>query len=93
MLETLRPTGPHDLHVGTKITSYRLGPGGDPTHHVQVRPRWEPVSPCPGVAQVKTRVNRSGWVTVSEQYNHILMLPRWVPETPGPGEAQVGPET
>ena len=23
MLETLRPTGPHDLHVGTRITSYR----------------------------------------------------------------------
>ena len=65
----------------------------DPTHHVQVRPRWEPVSKYPGVAQVKTRVNRSGWVTVSEQYNHILMLPRWVPETPGPVEAQVGPET
>ena len=45
------------------------------------------------VAQVKTRVNRSGWVTVSEQCNHILMLPRWLTETPGPGEAQVGPET
>ena len=61
---------------------------------------WERESPGPGetqvgtgVAQVKTRVNRSGWVTVSEQCNHILMLPRWVPETPGPGEAQVGPET
>ena len=92
-LETLQPPDPHDVHVGTRITSYRRGPGGDPTHHVQVRPRWEPVSRCPGVAQVKTRVNRSGWVTVSEQCNHILMLPRWVPETPGPGEAQVGPET
>ena len=45
------------------------------------------------MAQVKTRVNRSGLVTVSEQCNHILMLPRWVPETPYPGEAQVGPET
>ena len=42
---------------------------------------------------MKTRVNKSGWVTVSEQCNHILMVPRWVPETPGPGEAQVGPET
>ena len=65
----------------------------DPTQHVQVRPRWEPVSTCPGVAQVKTRDNRSGWVTVSEQGHHILMLPRWVPETQGPGEAQVGLET
>ena len=64
----------------------------DPTHHVQVRPRWEPVSKCPGVAQVKTRVNRTGWDTVSEQCNRILMLPRWVPETPGTGEAQMGPE-
>ena len=45
------------------------------------------------MAQVKTRVNRSSWVTVSEQCNHILMLPRWVPETPGPGEAQVEPES
>ena len=54
---------------------------------------WEPVPPHPGVAQVKTRVNRSGWVTVSEQCNNILMLPRWVTETPGPGEAQVGQET
>ena len=43
--------------------------------------------------EVKTRDNRSGGVTVSEQCNDILMLPRWVPETPGPGEAQVGPET
>ena len=51
------------------------------------------MSTCPGVAKVKTRVNRSVWVTVSEQCNRILMLPRWVPETPGPGEAQVGPET
>ena len=34
-----------------------------------------------GVAQVKTRVNRSVWVTVSEQCNHILKLPRWGPET------------
>ena len=51
------------------------------------------MSPFPGVAQVKTRVNSSGWVTVSEQCNHILMLPRWVPETPGPGEDQVGLET
>ena len=59
------------------------------THNVQVRPMWEPLSPCPVVAQVKTRVNRSGWVTDSEQCNHILMLPRWVPETPGPGEAHV----
>ena len=42
---------------------------------------------------MKTGVNRSGWVTVSEHYNHILMLHRWVPETTGPGEAQVGPET
>ena len=42
---------------------------------------------------MKTGVNRSGWVTVSEQCNHILMLPRWVPETTGPGESQVGPET
>ena len=42
---------------------------------------------------MKTRVNRSGWVTDSEQCNHILMLPRWVPETPGPGEAQVEPES
>ena len=42
---------------------------------------------------MKTRVDRSGWVTVSVQCNHILILPRWVPETPGPGEAQVGPET
>ena len=48
---------------------------------------------CPGETQVKTRVNRSGWVTVSEQYNHILILPRWVAETPGPGEAQMGLET
>ena len=40
---------------------------------------------------MKTRVNRSGWVTVSEQCNRILMLPRWEPETPGPGEAQVEP--
>ena len=47
------------------------------------------MSPCPVVAQVKTRINRSGWVTVSEQGHHILMLPRWVPETQGPGEAQV----
>ena len=46
------------------------------------------MSPCLGVAQVKTGVNRSGWVTVSEQYKHILMLPKWVPETPGPGEAR-----
>ena len=46
------------------------------------------MSPCPGVALVKTRVNRSGWVTVSEQCNHILMLPWWVPEIPGPGEGQ-----
>ena len=53
----------------------------------------EPVSPCPGVAQVKTGVNKSGWVTISEQCNHILMLPRWVPEIPCPGVAQVGPET
>ena len=53
--------------------------GGDPTHHVQVRPRWEPVSPCPGVAQVNARVNRSRWFTVIEQCYHILMLPRWVP--------------
>ena len=60
--------------------------------HVHVRPKREPVPPCPGVAQVKTRVNRSGWVTVSEECNHILMLPRWVPETTGPGEAEVGPE-
>ena len=52
-----------------------------------------PVSPCPGVPQEKTTVNKSGWVTVSEQCNHILMLPRWGPETPGPGEAQVGQET
>ena len=51
------------------------------------------MSPCPGVAQVKSRVNRSGWVTVSEECNHILMLPRLVPETTGPGESQVGPET
>ena len=58
-----------------------------------MRPKWEPVSPCPGVTQVKTGVNKSGWVTVSEQCNHILMLPRWVPETTGPGEAQVGKET
>ena len=65
----------------------------DATHHVQVRPRWEPGSPCPGVAQVNARVNRSGWVTVSEQCNHILMLPRWVLETPGPGEAQMGPQS
>ena len=65
----------------------------DPTHHVQVRPRWEPVSPCPGVPQVKTGVNRSGWVTVSEQCNDILMLHRWVPETPGPGDPEKGPET
>ena len=79
MLETLQPPGPHDVHVGTRITSYRGGPGGDPTHHVQVRPRWEPVSPCPRVAQVKARVNRSRWVTVIEQCNLILMLPRWVP--------------
>ena len=93
MLETLRPTGPHDIHVGTRITSYRLGPGGELTHNFQVRHRWERVSPCPGVAQVKTRVNRSGWVTVSEQCNHILMLPRWVRETPGPGEAHVRTET
>ena len=92
-LETLQPPGPHDVHVGTRITSYRGTPVVDATHHVQVRPRWEPVSTCPGVAQVKTRVNRSGWVTVSEQCNRILMLPRWVPETPGPGEAQFGPET
>ena len=42
---------------------------------------------------MKTGVNKSGWVTVSEQCNHILMLPRWVPETTGPGEAQVGKET
>ena len=27
------------------------------------------------MAQVKTRVNRSGWVTVSEQCNHVLILP------------------
>ena len=53
----------------------------------------EPMSPCPGVAQVKTRVNRSGWVTVSEQCNHILMLPKWVRETPSLGEAQVRQET
>ena len=46
------------------------------------------MSPCPGVAQVKTGVNRSGWVTVSEQYKQILMLRKWVPETPGPGEAR-----
>ena len=58
-----------------------------------MRPKWEPVSPCPGVAQVKTRVNTSGKVTVSEQCNHMLILPWWVPESPGPGEAQVGPET
>ena len=66
---------------------------------------WGSDSPCPGesqvgtsvtmsgVAHVKTRVNRFGLVTDSEQGNHILMLPRWVPETPGPGEAQVGPES
>ncbi len=66
---------------------------------------WGSESPCPGetqvgtsvtmssVAQVNTRVNRSGCVIVSEQFNNILMLPRRVPETPGPGEAQVGPET
>ena len=60
---------------------------------MSTRPRCEPVSPCAGVAQVKTRVDRSGWVTVSVQYNHILMLPRWVPETQGPGEPQVGPDT
>ena len=53
---------------------------------------WEPVSPCPGVAQVKTRVNRSGWVTVSEQCNHILMLLGGY-QIQGPGEDQVGPET
>ena len=41
---------------------------------------------------MKTRVNRSGRVTVSEQCNHILMLPRWVAEIPCPGVAQVGPE-
>ena len=51
------------------------------------------MSKCPGVAQVKTRVNRSGWLTVREQCNRILMLPRWVPETPSPVVAQVGPET
>ena len=74
-------------------------------HQLQVRTRWRSDSPCPGetqvgtsvtmtgVAQLKTRVNMSVWVTVSEQCNHILMLPRWVPETPGLGEAQVGPET
>ena len=44
------------------------------------------MSPCPGVAQVKTRANRSGCVTVSEQCNHILMVPMWVPETPGLGK-------
>ena len=56
-------------------------------------PWWEPLTPGLDVAQVKTRVNSSGWVTVSEQCNHILMLPWWVPETPGPGEGQEGPET
>ena len=72
---------------------------------VTLRPRWISDSPCPGEIQVvtsvtmsmcgevKTRDNKSGWVTVSEQCNHILMLPRCVPGTPGPGEAQVGPET
>ena len=53
----------------------------------------EPVSPHPGVAKVKTRVNTSRCVTDSEECNDILMLPRWVPETPGPGEAQVRLET
>ena len=43
--------------------------------------------------EVKTRDNRSGWVTVSEQCNHILMLPKWVRETPSLGEAQVRQET
>ena len=72
---------------------------------VTLRPRWGSDSPCPGetevvtsvtmsmCGEVKTRDNRSGWVTVSEQCNHILMLPRWVRETPSPGEAQVRPET
>ena len=65
----------------------------DHSHKVQVRRRWQQDSPSPGVPQVKTRVIRSGWMSVSEQGNHILMLPRWVLETPGLGEAQVGPET
>ena len=51
------------------------------------------MSPHPGVAQVKTRVNTSRCVTDSEECNDILMLPRWVPETPAPGVVQVGPET
>ena len=91
-LETLQPPGPHDVHVGTRITSYIEAQMGIRL----TMSRWTEVvtsvtmSMC---GEVKTRDNRSGWVTVSEQCNHILMLPRWVRETPGPGEAQVRTET
>ena len=47
-----------EAHVGTWVTRYGYGPGGNPTPQVQVRPTCRPESPDPGEALVGTGVTR-----------------------------------
>ena len=72
------------------VTASQFCPVEDHGQKGQVRPRWGPVSPNPGEAQVGTTVTRSRVVSGADQNHQVLVRCRWQPHSPGPGEALAG---
>ena len=72
------------------VTASQFCPVEDQGQKVQVRPRWGPVSPNPGEAQLVTTVTRSRVVSGADQNQQVQVRCSWQPLSPGPGEALVG---